>query len=456
MPESLNVLLVVLGSARADHLSCYGYPRETTPVIDALARDGVRFSAMIATAASALSAHASLFTGTPAVVHGATEECSRLTAGRPVLAECFKAAGYRTAAFCTHPAVSPDTGFERGFEAFFTQRYHNRIAARAVSLGRRASDVLLRRRDAGARRTNQALQRWLGASEQPFFAFVHYNELHLPVDPPRPCDRLFLPHDLSAARLQALRQDAPYRTGLALLSDADCELVTGLYDSALRYVDLRLGEIADFLRRRGVWEQTVVVVTADHGALLGARALPGPGEGLHDDLLRIPLIIRCPAQVPRGFVVDELAQTTDLFRTVLQLAGIGHDETVCVGRALFDAARATPGPAFVVAERFRPDLSAARRARPDFDWRPYDVRMKAIRTKREKFVWHSDEANELYDLTSDPAEVRNLIDHDGTRADLLRRRLFDWLAEVQRLDTVDSDIGDALQSRPLPHLRARA
>jgi arylsulfatase A-like enzyme len=156
MAESLNVLLVVLGSARADHLSCYGYTRETTPVIDALAREGVRFSAMIATAASALSAHASLFTGAPAVVHGATEERGSLAARGPVLAEWFKAAGYRTAAFCTHPAVSPDTGFGRGFDAFFTQRYHNRIAARAVSLGRRASDALLRRRDAGARRTNQA------------------------------------------------------------------------------------------------------------------------------------------------------------------------------------------------------------------------------------------------------------------------------------------------------------
>jgi arylsulfatase A-like enzyme len=426
MAESLNVLLVVLGAARADHVSCYGYTRETTPVIDALARGGVRFSAMIATAASTLSAHASLFTGTPAVVHGATEERGSLAARRPVLAERFKASGYRTAAFCTHPAVSPEKGFGRGFDAFFTQRHHNRIAARAVSLGRRASDALLRRRDAGARRTNQALRRWLGASQQPFFAFVHYNEVH-----------------------------AAYGTGLEGISAADAASGSGLYDAALRYADLRLGEIAGFLRHRGVWERTVVVVTADHGALLGARGVLGHCAGLHDDLLRIPLIIHCPAHVPQGFVVDELAQTTDLFPTILQLAGIGQDETVRVGRALLDAARATPGPAFVVAERFRPDLSAVRRAGPDLDWRPYDVRTKAIRTKREKFVWHSDEANELYDLASDPAEGRNLVEQDGARADLLRRQLFDWLAEVQREDTNDSDVADMLP-HPLPRMRKRA
>jgi hypothetical protein len=81
--------------------------------------------------------------------------------------------------------------------------------------------------------------------------------------------------------------------------------------------------------------------------------------------------------------------------------------------------------------------------------------MKAIRTKREKFVWHSDEANELYDLAADPAEVRNLVEHDGPRADRLRRQLFDWLAEVQRFDTPDSDIGDALPRR-LPRMRERA
>ncbi|HVO23179.1 MAG TPA: sulfatase [Candidatus Margulisiibacteriota bacterium] len=430
MAESLNVLLVVLGSARADHLSCYGYTRQTTPVTDALAREGVRFTAMIANAASALSGHASLFTGAPGVVHGATEEHGALAARRVVLAECFKAAGYRTAAFCTHPAVSPDTGFGRGFDAFFTQRYQNRIAARAVSLGRRASDVLLRRRDAGARRTNQALRRWLGASVQPFFAFVHYNELQLSADTVRAHDGPLLGHRPSAATTES---------------------IPALYDGALRYIDMRLGEIAEFLRRRGAWEQTVVVVTADHGAHLGARGLPEQCPALHDDLLRIPLIIRCPAVVPQGFAVDELAQTTDVFRTVLRLAGIRHDDTLCEGRALLDAARATPGPPFVVAERFRPDLSAARRARPDVDYRAYDVRMKAIRTRREKFVWRSDEANELYDLVSDPAEVRNLVEQDGARADLLRRQLFDWLAEVQCHDANDSDVGDLL-----PRMRERA
>src|SRR5574337_319366 len=155
----LNVLLVSIGGVRADHLSVAGYARETTPFLDDVAREGIRFTNAFTVAPSTLSAHASLLTGRFAVTHGATDENPLLTMRHPRLPELLKAAGYRTAAFCTNVSVSPESGFGRGFDAFFTQRYHNRVAARAVSYGRRASDRLLRRKDAGARRTTAAVQR---------------------------------------------------------------------------------------------------------------------------------------------------------------------------------------------------------------------------------------------------------------------------------------------------------
>ncbi|HXQ21387.1 MAG TPA: sulfatase-like hydrolase/transferase, partial [Candidatus Acidoferrales bacterium] len=171
MSDRLNVLVIVLECARADHLSCYGYPRETTPFLDHVTREGVRFTHAIAAAPWTLPAHASLLTGLYPVTHGATDENRFLASRHQTLAEHLKAAGYRTAAFCTNPWVSPETGFGRGFDAFFTQRHHNRVTARALFYGRRASDRLLRRSDAGARRTNQALAKWLAAGAQPFFAF---------------------------------------------------------------------------------------------------------------------------------------------------------------------------------------------------------------------------------------------------------------------------------------------
>jgi arylsulfatase A-like enzyme len=435
MAEGLNVILVVLDGARADHFSCYGHARETTPFLDQVAREGVRFSSMIAAAPSTLPAHASLFTGLYAATHGATDENRFLWAQHQTLPEQLRAAGYRTAAFCTAPWVGPETGFGRGFDAFFTQRYHNRVAARAISYGRKASDTLLRRNDAGARRTNQALRRWLVASEQPFFAFVHYNETHLPFEPPRPYDRMFLPRGVTAARVRAVNQDSnKYLARQLDMSEEDFAILASLYDGGLRYVDMRLREMADFLRAQGQWDRTLFIVTGDHGESLGEHLTMGHKSVLYDTVLRVPLLLRCPARVPRGFVVDELAQTTDLMPTILRMVDVPEDAGKLEGRALLQDGHATPGPGFAISECFRPNLAAFRRRFPECDVRGLDVRKKAIRTKREKFVWQSAEANELYDLVADAGERNNLIEREPVRADRLRRQLFDWLASVEKFE----------------------
>ena len=439
MVDQLNVLVVVVDSARADHLSCYGYARETTPFLDTVARDGIRFQNMIATAAGTLSSHAALFTGMHSVTHGATGENRFLSSRHKLLPEYLKSVGYRTAAFCTNPWVSPETGFGRGLDAFFTQRHQTGLTARALLYGRRASDRLLRRRDAGARRTNEALKRWLTASPQPFFAFVHYNETHLPFQPPPPYDRMFLPRGVSTARVRMVNQDGnKYLTAQVDMDEEDFTLLTALYDGGLRYIDHRVHEIAELLRARDVWDRTLLIVTADHGEYLGERGMIGHRVGLHDAVLRVPLLLRCPRGVPQGFVVEELAQTTDILPTILRLLEVPDETAELQGRALVDGGRATAGPPFTVSERFRPNLSVLQQRLPECDVRPLDVRTKAVRTRHEKFIWRSDEANELYDLAADPGESKNLIEGKPERADALRRQLFDWLAAAENFESEEA------------------
>jgi len=122
----------------------------------------------------------------------------------------------------------------------------------------------------------------------------------------------------------------------------------------------------------------------------------------------------------------------------MRLLDIADDTAQMQGRALLDGGRATAGPAFIVSERFRPDLSVLQQRFPNFDARFLDVRTKAIRTRREKFIWRSDEANEFYDLAVDPGERTNLIGQAAERADALRRQLFDWLALVEKFETDES------------------
>jgi len=424
MMERLNILLCVIESARADFLSCAGHPRPTTPFLDQMAREGVRFPNMITNAPSSLPALASLLTGKPVVAHGAHEENPRIEAGHKRLPEILKTAGYRTAAFCTAPELGPEAGLAQGFDVYATQRYASRVATRIAGLGRAAVDRVLRRTDAGARRSNRQLLRWLTASPGPFFALVHYAETRFGADLPPPFDRMFLPRGIQplVARNSIRAAVAPDSKQHDVVSLQP--VLRSRYEGALRYIDQRLGEVAVALQQRGEWDRTLLVVTADHGVALGDNGRVGSGVGLDDALLRVPLLLRCPGLVPAGFVVDDMAQSSDVMPTILSLAGIRAAQDPTHGRALLASGRAVAGPGFAVAERFRAAGG---------------VRSKAIRTLREKLIWRSDEANEFYDLGRDPSETENRIESEVQRADELRRQLFDWLAAVQSSEPRESN-----------------
>jgi len=349
-----------------------------------------------------------------------------------MLPEILKAAGYRTAAFCTDPWISPETGYGRGFDSFHTHRFAGRFTGRAADLARRASDRVLGRTDRGAWRTNRALLDWVAAGDAPFFAYVSYRETEPPLKPPAPYDRSFLAPALKDVPLGELQPERDaYLASAVSLSDEEIAAANGLYDGALGYVDMRIKELVDGLAARGRWEETLCIVTADHGIDLGEHDRLGSGFDLLDTGLRVPLVFRLPGRVPGGFVVEELAQPTDVLPTVLALVGIEADAKP-QGGPLLAAGRAVPVREFAIAEQYRRNLDELRRRFPACDSRGLDVRMKAIRTRRAKFVWHSDESNELYDLARDPAERDNIAESARARAADLRRSLFDWLSSVEQ------------------------
>ncbi len=407
--EPINVLLVVLEGARPDHFSGAGYHLETTPFLDQVAREGVRFPLAFTTAPSSVAAHASMLTGLFPSLHGATEETGVLGPTARVLPEMLKRGGYRTAAFGPDAAISPALGFGRGFDRWYTVRGDERLTGRAAAYARRASDRVLGRADAGARRTTQAFLDWAGADREPFFALVRYSETRPSLRPPAPYDRAFATSGTGSGPQseRARTQGAPDEVRAAI----------SLHDGALQYLDMRLKQIADALAASGQWDQTLFIATSPYAATIGEA---GPADGaaaLRDAVLRVPLLVRCPGRIPTGFVVEEFAQPVDLLPTIGLLSGCGSDGPV-QGRPLFTATGATGGPRAAIAEAFR---SAAG-----------GVRRKAIRTRREKFIWQSDEDNALYDVTRDPDERVNLAATEPDRADRLRRELFDRLADAER------------------------
>lgn len=428
--DALNVLLVVLEGARLDHLPDAGYERETMPFLEQVAREGVRFTHAFTTAPTSVASHASMLTGLFPSLHGVTEESPMLGATPRVLPEVLKAAGYRTAAFCPDPALSPEAGFGRGFDRYYTQRVGGRITGRAADYARRASDRVLGRGDAGARRSTEAVIDWLAAGSDPFFAFVHYREALRPLRPPAPYDRAFMPPAATAAQARNVNQLAERARPV---SAEEASALAALHDGALRYADLRLKQIADALAADGRWDQTLLIITAGYGEDLGDGGSIGGPPSLRETALHVPLVMRCPRRIPAGFVVAEFAQSVDLLPTVAALTGCALDAPV-QGRTLLTAAGATSGPPAVITEAFRGPTSPVRR--------------KVIRARREKLVWQSDEANGLYDLARDPGEQRNLAADEPERADRLRRRLFDWLADGQRWAAAQGVPIAAPRSRP--------
>jgi arylsulfatase A-like enzyme len=429
-----SVVLIVLDCGRADHLSCYGYGRETTPFIDRLAAEGVRFTHMITTAPWTLPAHASLFTGLYSSTHGATDEHKRLEPGRPTLGEILGAAGYATAGFCANPWVA-ETGLKRGFEYFFDHRPRVRRLARAYFGAQQLGDVLLSRRDSGGRRTTEAFGRWLDRvpGSRPFFAFVHYNEPHLPFRPPPPYDRSFL-NGTPATRVRTVNQDCNRYIGGDVAMDAeDFQILTALYDGELRYADHLISRLVDMLARGGRRDDTVLIVTADHGENLGEHGLMSHKFVLTDTLLRIPLVLHAPALLPRGIVSDALVQSTDILPTVTRLLDLPTPPVEGVPLAgpqgLLPIERA-----FTVSERLRPNLGVFRERYPRFDVGPHDVRKRALRTRTHKYVWFSDGREELYDLVADPGETRDVSDVEPELTRGLRQALEAWCVAHRERD----------------------
>ena len=336
-----HVILFVSDSLRADHLSCYGYERSTTPHIDRLAADGIRFDRAFAQAYKTVESSVSLLTGLYPPAHRARTTYDTIPEDAPCLPAALSAAGYRTAGFSSLIQLSERRGFDRGFDGF-----------EELFRTRRVDDSVT---DWAAVCTDRAIE-WLDghdSDERPFFLFVWSNGTHDPyapragefaADPDHPID----------GSLQSLRNAPP----------EDAERVRNLYDDTIRHADSEFGRLCDYLERTGLYDETAIVVTADHGELLSEHArlehayrplagalrrlAPGlsqsktlfePGAFVghlgtlpYEELLHVPLIIKPPGDNDRGGSRAGLVESVDLAPTVAELCGVDFDtqgESLC-------------------------------------------------------------------------------------------------------------------------------
>jgi arylsulfatase A-like enzyme len=421
-----NVLLIVLDTVRADHLSLHGYNRATSPNLERLAQGGVRFDSARATAPWTLPAHASMFTGrwSHELFSGAQQP---MTATYPTLAEFLHDRGYETAGFVANTYYCNSWfGLDRGFIHYEDHFDGDTVVSpaailRCSELGKRllgvvgwAMDNPLVRKDAA--RINRELLEWLAhrRHDRPFFAFLNYIDAHDPYVVPAGFDRHFGVKPESPADLAALLNF--HQADKTKWSARDAALIHDAYDDCLAALDGRLGRLFNLLRDLKVLDNTLVVVTADHGESLGEHRLYGHAMSLYQPELHVPLIIVGPSGVPKGRVVRETVSLRDLPATVVDRLGFASE---------------SPFPGHPLASFWDP---AGTRKRPAVDpvlsetsigAKPTDPKshvpalrgpMRSLAAGRNVYIRSGKGEEELYDLESDPHETRNLASSPEARS----------------------------------------
>jgi arylsulfatase A-like enzyme len=455
-PARPNVLVITIDTLRADHLSCYGYPRPTSPDIDRLAAEGALFSSVTAQRGQTWPSLTSIMTGKYPLVHGVRTNGQRMAHEQETLASALKAAGYETGAFLTNMIGAVQPGIDSVLVCRLFGLPQWKWDDRAVAGG----IAWIRTRPAGA----------------PWFAWIHMIDPHMPYEPKAPLDTLYR-RGAPAGPPGTLVEFGRIALGGEPLPAATLDHFVGLYDGQINRIDAKVGEIVAALDSLGERERTMIVVSADHGEDLFERnRYFGHSCSVYSQTLQIPLIVWMPARV-RATLVDEPVESIDILPTVLDLVGLaapagaqGRSRAARVRHgagsggeeaSAADAFARAPADTFETLIEWTEEKPGARRA------------LYALRTDRWKLVTNPEghrvdndfytgapgpgfviAAEELYDLSADPGERRNVAHEYPEVAARLRARLAERvraaqaraLGEAPASDSLDAETADALRA----------
>ena len=441
-----NLIVLIMDTQRSVNMGCYGYPKPTTPNIDAVAREGVVCLKNISPGSWTLPSHASLWTGKYLTSHGACLRHEYLDPGLIVLPEVLQDLGYATGAVCLNQWAAHPSGNHRGFQSFPDARECR--ALRAEHQPRVDKELAERGEEFDACSVLHFLlaQDWIESkrrTRKPFFLYVNCTEPHLRCWPPQPYRARFLPRGVTDAEAGAVEQ-SPWKitTGAAKNSPRDWRLIKALNDGCTATLDARMGVFFDYLRATGLMDDTILVVASDHGDELGEHPpLMAHVMNLYDSVLRVPFIIRYPKAIPPRKRIRRFTQTLDLFPTVMDILAVRGRAVLdeLQGSSILNHLRGRDYRTWAMAEHDRPlqCMERYRSAHPEADLRALDRVLKAYYKGDHKYIWASNGTDELYNVAKDPTEQRNLAAREPKRVARMRRELEDRLLALPRRNLPD-------------------
>lgn len=306
-----NIIFVVVDALRADHVSSYGYHRQTTPNVDAwIAESGVLFTDVTAASSWTNPANGAMLTShAPSSIDTVWDDTSRrIPEEETMLAEYLHSAGYRTIGFVSNWWLQASFGYDQGFETY--QRTAGPDSKRAAAL----NDLAF-----------QWLDQNLAAikdSEQSLFLFLYYLDPHTWYDPPPPYNTKYDSTYTGTLTAELFGHGQDVVSGDIVLSERDIEHIIALYDGEISYWDYYLGEMLAYLESKGMLENSIILFTSDHGQMFGEHGKWVHRNSLYEEVLRIPLVIRYPGILEAGEVMTTPVHMLDITPTILDLAGL--------------------------------------------------------------------------------------------------------------------------------------
>jgi arylsulfatase A-like enzyme len=434
-----NIILIIMDTVRADHLSLYGYERDTTPYLRKLAKEATLYTNSIASADMTLPTHASIFTGMYARRHGAHyDSWSGSPRGRPLsgkfhtLAEILSENGYATAGVVANIAFLTKThNLSQGFQ-YYDYRSRNLFLGETSSYYLRnflqkvlskyaptaASDLIYRRADEINSEVFTLIEK-IKQDEAPFFFFINYMDAHEPYLPPPPFDSFYpgkMNEKFTRARYRSLEKSVMKLE--RNITEAERSHLISQYDGGISYIDFQLGQLITRLKKTGKYENSLIIITSDHGETFGERGLVGHGVSVYQDQIYVPLLIKYPHQ-STGKEIDNLVSSVDLMPTILDMLGVEIPKDV-QGTSII-------GPdlnpsRFVMSESFPYDGW--------LDWHErFDRIERAIFSGSFKLICSTAGKREFYNLSEDSYEKINLY-NDNALSKPLEKQLNQWLDTV--------------------------
>jgi len=396
-PSHLNFLLITIDTIRSDHLGCYGYEKIKTPHIDQLAKNGVLFENAFSPVPITLPSHASILTGTYPTFHGIRNNGTYAMSESVVtLAELLKSKGYATAAFVSAYVMDKRFGLDQGFDIYNDDLSHEKDQT-FLYKERRAEAVTL-----------EAIQWLKETGPLRFFLWVHYFDPHMHYNPPPP------------------------------FSD---EYADNLYDGEIAYTDHWIGVLMETMHQPGLSENTLIVLTGDHGEGLGEHEEKTHGIFIYDATLKVPLIFTCPKLFPKSKRITALVRLIDIAPTILAAAGCkSYKDMQGVSLLPLMCGKVDNLDLVLYCESFYPQFS--------HNWSP----LEGLRTEKWKYIEAPIE--ELYRVDKDTQENRNIFDQEqaqGKKLALKLSRLKDSITsslirqDAQRI-SLDKETKERLQS----------